>query len=309
MLERMTDEGRPDGTPWRDEQLLRELYIERELSQREIATELGCSRKTVGNWLDRFGINRERPWRNPERLSELRQQGLSLSEIGERLGTCQSNISRWMREFDLDTSRLSSDEPWHDEERLRELYWEEELDMQEIAEELGCSRITVQEWMDKLDIETRSVIEDPPDELTQEGWLRGAYVEQGRSTYDIAEELNCAPSAVFNWLNTHGIETRSVGSQPGELHHRWKGGFEPYYGPDWNDIRDSVLRRDGHQCTECGMDETEHRDRYGYDLHIHHITPIREFCDSDEANTMDNLTTLCHACHMSVESDGAGDSE
>lgn len=293
--------------PWRDEQRLRSLYVEQGLSQREIAEELGCSRRTVGNWLDRFDIERDRPWQDAERLAELRDEGLSMSEIADRLGTCQSSISRWMRKYELDTSRPSPDNPWHDEDRLRELYWGQGLDMQGVADRLGCSRITVREWMDQFGIETRSVIKSPPDELTRREWLREAYVEDERSTYDIADELGCVPSAVFNWLNRHDIETRNVGSQPGELHHRWKGGFEPYYGADWSDIRESVLQRDGHRCTECGMSETVHQGEYGYSLHVHHIEPIREFDHPEDANTMDNLITLCHACHMAAESGSEGD--
>ena len=307
MSQRTTNEDRGDDTPWRDEQPLRKLYIEQGLSQREVAAELGCSRKTIQNWLDRFGIERNRPWQDADRLSELRQQGLSMAEIGNELGTCQTDISRWIREFDLDTSPPSPHQPWHDEDRLRELYWGQGLDMQEIADELECSRVTVREWMAKLGIETRSVIESPPEELTQKRWLESAYAEDGRSTYDIAEQLDCAPSTVFDWLNRHGIKTRSVGSQPGELHHRWEGGLEPYYGADWSDVRDSVLQRDGHRCAKCGMSETVHQDEYGYSPHVHHLEPIREFDNPDEANSLDNLTTLCHACHMLVESENEGD--
>lgn len=39
--------------------LLRELYVERRLSQDTIAGELGISRMTVAMWLREYGINRE----------------------------------------------------------------------------------------------------------------------------------------------------------------------------------------------------------------------------------------------------------
>lgn len=45
------------------DELLRELYVERRLSQADIATELGITRVTVAMWLREFGI--QRPAGNP----------------------------------------------------------------------------------------------------------------------------------------------------------------------------------------------------------------------------------------------------
>jgi predicted transcriptional regulator len=39
--------------------ILRELYVERGLSQVEVAKELGITRNTVAMWLREFGIDRE----------------------------------------------------------------------------------------------------------------------------------------------------------------------------------------------------------------------------------------------------------
>lgn len=44
------------------DELLRDLYVTRRLSQADIATELGLSRMTVAMWLREYGITRdERP--------------------------------------------------------------------------------------------------------------------------------------------------------------------------------------------------------------------------------------------------------
>jgi predicted transcriptional regulator len=40
-------------------EILRELYVERGLSQVEVAKELGITRNTVAMWLREFGIDRE----------------------------------------------------------------------------------------------------------------------------------------------------------------------------------------------------------------------------------------------------------
>ena len=69
------------------------------------------------------------------------------------------------------------------------------------------------------------------------------------------------------------------------------------YGANWSEMREEVLQRDGHECQECGMELDEHLDMYGFSLHVHHDTPLVMFEDADEANSLDNLTTLCVTCH------------
>lgn len=44
--------------------------------------------------------------------------------------------------------------PYQDKETLERLYYDEELNQIEIADELDCSQITISRWMRKLDIET-----------------------------------------------------------------------------------------------------------------------------------------------------------
>lgn len=79
------------------------------------------------------------------------------------------------------------------------------------------------------------------------------------------------------------------------------------YGTDWPDIRDEVLQRDRHECQRCGISHEEHKKRDdlfppGKGLHVHHITPFREFDSVDEANRLENLVALCARCHAIVES-------
>jgi hypothetical protein len=57
------------------------------------------------------------------------------------------------------TEEQSNDTPWRDEERLRRMYWEEEMSSQDIADELGCSYGAVLRWMDKHDIPRRDRLE------------------------------------------------------------------------------------------------------------------------------------------------------
>jgi DEAD/DEAH box helicase domain-containing protein len=75
------------------------------------------------------------------------------------------------------------------------------------------------------------------------------------------------------------------------------------YGPNWAEQRDRARARDGFACRFCGALERE-----GQQHHVHHVTPFHSFGyvpGQNElfglANQLDNLVTLCPACHRRVE--------
>ncbi len=81
------------------------------------------------------------------------------------------------------------------------------------------------------------------------------------------------------------------------LRNETKWGIDPNdYGPNWNNLRNEVRRRDHYQCQVCGLPETER----SHD--VHHITPFRLFQSHEDANRMVNLVTLCSRCHRRAES-------
>lgn len=67
------------------------------------------------------------------------------------------------------------------------------------------------------------------------------------------------------------------------------------YGPDWAKIRDRVRARDKYTCQVCGAVETKRQ----HD--VHHKVPFKAFTSREEANQLNNLTTLCPTCHHQVE--------
>nr|HID14483.1 DUF1998 domain-containing protein [Anaerolineae bacterium] len=75
------------------------------------------------------------------------------------------------------------------------------------------------------------------------------------------------------------------------------------YGPNWPAQRDAARARDGLRCRHCGAPE-----RDGRQHDVHHITPFRAFGYVPGindlyklANRLENLITLCLACHRRVE--------
>lgn len=82
----------------------------------------------------------------------------------------------------------------------------------------------------------------------------------------------------------------------GESHPNWKGGYEPYYGEDWQRQRERAILRDDEGCVLCGRDRDVHYAQFGQDLHVHHKTDRSD----GGTNDLDNLVTLCRPCHFSV---------
>ena len=76
----------------------------------------------------------------------------------------------------------------------------------------------------------------------------------------------------------------------------WKGG-PSYYGPGWDQIADSIRKRDK-VCQDCGKTPADN----GFPLDVHHIVNFREF-DSDfqKAHDPSNLKALCKHCHRKYQ--------
>lgn len=81
-----------------------------------------------------------------------------------------------------------------------------------------------------------------------------------------------------------------------EVHAHWRGGVEPYYGPNWDEQARRARARDGHRCRDCGKRQTRPL------LDVHHLMPRRAFNgDHLRANRLENLVSLCKACHARRE--------
>jgi len=97
-----------------------------------------------------------------------------------------------------------------------------------------------------------------------------------------------------NWMSQHHSGSDNPQWIDGESRRR-------YYGENWLEQREQALERDDYQCTECGIERYEHIEQYDLDLHVHHKTPLRTFDEPKDANYLENLQTVCIACHKHVE--------
>lgn len=93
---------------------------------------------------------------------------------------------------------------WQDKSTLYELYHREELDKMEISERLGCSDVTVGNWMDRLGVPSVRAYE-------RESYLRSLYVDKRMTQSEIADLFKCCQTTIGRALDEHGIETRDSG--------------------------------------------------------------------------------------------------
>lgn len=60
------------------------------------------------------------------------------------------------------------------------------------------------------------------------------------------------------------------------------------YGQSWPVLRRRASERDNHRCRDCGSEEA---------LVVHHLAPYLAFDFGPDAHELDNLLTVCRACH------------
>lgn len=240
-------------------------------------------------------------------------QNKTISEIAETADTGHGTVQYWLRKYYIipaneQLKSLPDVGLLKDRSLLRQKYIQESLTTREIAEIVGFSHSVVRRALRAHKIEVRSMsdgaiaaMEGSYDDLHDEEWLREQYIDHGKSGHQISREVGCCNHTVYRWLDKHGIETRNTGQPTGNDHPDYSGGPFPY-GEGWTAKRRRKVRsRDGHKCARCGISQEEHQNQFDQKLHVHHITPARQFNDAEKRNAMGNLITLCKTCHDTIE--------
>lgn len=190
--------------------------------------------------------------------------------------------------------------PYQNRDWLLEEYVEKGRSTHDIADQFDVTPQAIHKRLREHDIERRSTaatrIEKTPAELKDSEKLAELFDEH-ESARAIAEELGVAHDTVCRWAEKHDIDRRGVGGLPGEQNPRWNGGGADYYGENWHQKRREARERDENTCQICGYEPGADEPA----LDVHHIKPIRTFEVPEEANTLDNLITLCRQCHVRWE--------
>lgn len=108
------------------------------------------------------------------------------------------------------------------------------------------------------------------------------------SVYDKNNEFFCNTECLSDWRSENWT---------GEDHPLWKGGEISDYGGKWSSVRENARKRDNYGCVMCGKT----REDMGYGPEVHHIIPVREHENPQNAHRIENVVSLCSTCHANAE--------
>jgi DEAD/DEAH box helicase domain-containing protein len=183
------------------------------------------------------------------------------------------------------------------------LQWEDARALVRPVEVEYYTRASINRTLQVLQV-AHSAVDGPI--VKHEGWVKvisqaTAYRKIKRSTHETLGwgDIDLPPQELETtayWVTltpelTHQME--QAGILPGPVD----------YGPNWSAQKTRVLVRDGGRCQGCGA-----RERPGRRHDVHHLRPFREFDYQPgvnqaylQANALENLVTLCPACHRRAE--------
>lgn len=144
-------------------------------------------------------------------------EGLSFEACADHFGCSSSTIENRLHQYDIPTRPTGSDPVEISESELRELYVESGLSTVDIAEMYDCHNSTISNKLKEHGIPTTgpnhgNSLKLPDDELVE------LYLNEERTTVDLAERYDCDPTVIERRLRWQGIETRhtDAGEDPWE---------------------------------------------------------------------------------------------
>ncbi|HUB74807.1 MAG TPA: helix-turn-helix domain-containing protein [Solirubrobacteraceae bacterium] len=220
-------------------------------------------------------------------LERMLGQGLSLAEIGRRLGRHPSTVGYWVQQYGLQAVNRSKHAARGglERDRLGALV-ETGMSIAEIAEELGRSKAAVRHWLAKYALKTRGGTRRRSREA----------IAEGRAARDagLAEAVVECPrhGRCAHIRDSRGYLRCRRCRQEAVIRRRRR-------------VKEILIREAGGRCRLCGYD------RCVAALEFHHLDPAaKEFGIAQRgARSIDRLrievrkcVLLCSNCHAEVES-------
>lgn len=227
-------------------------------------------------------------------------EDLSIEECAEYFGCSPTPIANRLRAYDIEVRNRGNQPLNVSRNELYELYVEEGLTTIEVAEQLDCHPSTVGKKLQEHGIPTTGENHGRSIPIPKRDLIE-SYVEEGQTTYEIAERYDCDPTVIERRLRWYGIERRHTDAGADTWDYK--------YGAGWRRQRRKALERADHQCERCGITDDDHREKYieptrdvGFGLDVHHRVSVRLFKRWDlplkDANRLSNLEVLCQSCHL-----------
>lgn len=187
--------------PYRDPDLLEQLYWEDGLSLEDISDVLNCGSSTVHNWMKEHDIKRKKP--DNEKLPAPRTPphhcgdgGYEIIEHGYDGETYRTQHHRLVAVAEHGLDAVEGKYVHH----KNKIPWDNRVDNLELMEP------------DEHTAHHRD--QEPNDEKWHDKErLIAEYKEKDKTMKEIASEFGCDPVTIHNWLHRFGIETRTKGGK------------------------------------------------------------------------------------------------
>ena len=204
-----------------DDEEIKKLYIEEELSIHQIGEKLETNATTISARLKKQGIKvqdkRIRDDLDGEKIKKLYiEEGLSIKQISKKLEASESTIRVRLKKQGIkvqskrkaqskrkiQNKRIRND---LDDEEIKKLYIEEKLSTIQIGKKLGTSDITISKRLKKqgIKIQDKRIRDDLDDEE-----IKKLYIEEKLSTIQIGKKLEVNYKTISRRLKKQGIKVQ-----------------------------------------------------------------------------------------------------
>jgi transposase-like protein len=180
----------PDDCPWRDENVLRDMYVEKEMSTHDIADQLGCSPPTVFNWLQKHEIETRSRGNN--------YVGHYFDKRGYEVWRCQSGRCSVHQLLVI----AHGADPHVVFDQDHEIHHKSGQPLQNTPQNLEVKTVA-EHRREHKQLDCKPSREE----------LYRMYAEEEMSTYNISDQLGCSRQTISNWLDKHNIERRGPGPE------------------------------------------------------------------------------------------------
>lgn len=241
-------------------------------------------------------------YRDPQFLHEqFVTQRKPVTEIADLCDVARSTVNMWLKRHGIEREPRYQQRDW-----LHEEYVEKRRSQQEIADQCGVSKATICHWLGRVGItDGESLAHAECFECGDSFWYYPSLREGNYCSNECANKhRQNQATLVCPTCDTEFHRRRSLGIQYCSLDcwgEEYGVDAAQLYSSGWSRKREKALERDDYRCTVCGIDDREHRERFGFGLDVHHTVPVRLFAQWDrpieDAHVLRNLTTVCRTHH------------
>ena len=166
---------------YRDEEWLREQYVEKGKTQTELSELCGCSQVTISRWVEKYNLSADQRTIDSPRLKDeswLREkyeiEGMSSRDIADECGCSRGTVVNRLKEHQIRVEDKYNRQYPRLNERgwLFEEYVEKKRTISDIAKQCSCAPMTVWRWLRAHKINTRAKTYSGSDHWN---WSGGAY--------------------------------------------------------------------------------------------------------------------------------------